>query len=536
MAVSIVDQNTTFNNQSYKVKIFLDNGTQQFQINPNAIVSLGFEETLADWVTRGTMTIYYSFEAMEIAPQPGELGQSPTYSFRNDGNDILNVQITPIINPDASPGANANANLTLDPIHWKLNYQFSIYDTEDIDLPPGAQNAPSAVTKAKKFYFHDYWYQLMLTDYMEFSTSLTTRGSEQIASYPISSIPDTARAVPTGYAMQEIIKKSLIEHAGLPNSILGSEDNWEEGSSRIFYTAPAPCSASESLAHVYERHVSSLSTKDFINDFAILTKERGPGENDIGQLILRPVSKFFEKAGSSEPGDYQIEHFYVQEYAPENIPPGVIRVPTAARNDMQKDTKLGAYSLISSYRFVDISPDTNAQKFRTKSVHSVDFKNRALYVEYTQSKAETARDFIQQKYISQVAKTGNSNDLFLVTLDSRKRQRNIEPVFSLYGGAEPDDLIDRQVDGLQKLLRTGLFLNSCINFRVLGSTNRETGRFIAIDRISGIPDSPFNDKFYGQWFVINVRHIFEAGIYYNEITAVKTHRFKGVGGTFTDTI
>lgn len=537
---NITENTVVYNDQEYNAKIYLDNGSVQIPINTNAIVNLTIEETLADWVTRGVLSLYSAFELFEKKPDLPHSRLQPIdiFQFRNDGNDILRFELIPKLfdsGLNSSPRSRPT-NLQMDKVHWKLNYEFSIYDVEDVDHPPGAQNAAAPSIKIKKLYFYDRWHQLMLTDFMEFSTALTQRGSQQIAGYPISSIPDTARAVPTGYAIKEIFKKCLIENAGIGLSENIISNDWDEGSSSIFFTAPASYTASDSLKYIYDRHVSEVGSPANTYDFSILTKEKGPTENDIGSLVLRPVSKFFEEAGTTQPKKFQIEHFYVQEYGEPISTPGINKVPKTEGNDLQIDTKLGSYSYITNYRFVDIAPSTNFENFRTKSVHSIDFLNRALFVEYQTNKAETARDFISNKYNSQVSTIASGKDNFLITLDNRKRSRNIEPTFSLYGGNLFIDSLNRQADGLQKLLRTGLFLNACIHFRVLGSTNRETGRFIAIDRASSITDSPFNDKFYGQWFTINIRHIFENNIYYNEITAIKTHRFQKSSVNLNNTI
>jgi hypothetical protein len=50
-----------------------------------------------------------------------------------------------------------------------------------------------------------------------------------------------------------------------------------------------------------------------------------------------------------------------------------------------------------------------------------------------------------------------------------------------------------------------------------------------------VDSGDFQDKFYGQWFVINVRHVFESELYYNEITAVKLHRFDSLQNKFPGT-
>jgi hypothetical protein len=544
--MSIVTQAAKFNEQEYDVKIYLDNGagasdSRKFQINPNAIVALNIEDTLADWVVRGNITIYYDFNITEntSTTTPGELGLIPSYIFRNDGNDVLYINIFPRLDGLGAP---------IDRKHWELVYRFSIYDMEDIDQPPGAQNAASATIKCKKLYFWDQWYQKMITNTLEYSTAYD---NEKTASaLRPTSIPDYLRSKPTGVAMKEVISKALGDiglNIPYQDAVVGTlvggpqQGDWEDGKTNIFYTAPATNNAYQTLMDIYERHVSTANSGEVLHDHSILYKERGPNEGDPGYFALKPISNFFEKAGktANSPGEYQIEHFFVQDYTSDGTP-GAVRAPYLANQNMQKDTKLANYSLITNYRFVDIPGFTNATQFRTKAVHSVDFTKRTFNIEYFQNSVLNARKLMVDKYINEVFTSGEDREsLFLLTLEKSKKGQNIEPVFSLYGdNNEEKDVIQsaikRQSDGLHKLLQTGIFQNACIHFRCLGSTNREPGRFIAIDKNEGIEDTTFNNKFYGQWFIINVRHMFEAGMYYNEITAIKVHRFKGLEQGFTD--
>ena len=532
---------TKFNEQEYEYEIYLDSGfgeteTRRFSINPNAIVNLNIEETLADWVTKGTLTVFDSFDGLENTPSStGILGEGPRFIFRNDGNDILYIKLHPKLD---------KIGLEIDPVHWDLVYKFAIYDVEDIDQPPGAQGAASASTKCKKFYFWDHLYQKMITNTIEYSTAYNSS--------------DINRGLPTGIAMKEIIDQTLrpyqFEYIGNWQNLVGGENNsnWDTGASNIFYTAPASNTAYDCLMDIYSRHISTAkySKRPTVagprgskqgssdNDFCVLLKERGPNPGDEGFFCLRPMSNFFEKAGKNDPGEFQIERFYIQDYAPEpSKKPGLKYSPQLQQQNLQRDTVLGQYSQITSYRFVDISPFINATEFCNKPVYSFDFLTRTMNVNFSQNSAKTARAFMTKKYINQLRTDRDADEkIFLLTLDESKENRNVRPVYSLYGEDDENGALARQADGLQKLLKTGVFQNACISFRVLGSTNREPGRFIAIDKEYGIQDSSFNNKFFGQWFVINVRHIFEAGIYYNEITAVKLHRFKPLDVNIPGTI
>jgi len=524
---------TRFNEQEFEYEIYFDNseGVNTFKINSSAIVNLNIEDTLADWVIRGTLTIFYNFESIENKPNnPGELGDSGNnFIFKNDGSDTIYIRLFPRLDK--------LENLEVDRKHWELVFKCTIYDVEDIAAPPGAQNATSTVTKCKKFYFWDRLYQRMISNKMEYSTGLSNHPDI-----------DSNRAIPTGAAMKEILEQSLIQNENLffdlPYStslIGGTDDIWDNGESKIFYTAPTNTTAYESLMYIYSWHVSSNKKrlvaptsgprggkflKNGLNDFCILQKERGPKEGDEGYFTLRPVSEYFKKAGTTTPGEFQIEHFYIQGYTPEvpNVNPEI--APINKDQNLQVDTKLGSYSLITQYTFVDISPFTNTTDFCSYVVNSFDFNKRTFNIEFEQNSVEAVQKFIASEYISNVRTAGrvDKESLFLLNLDKYKQNnKNIKHVYSLDG--DQSHVVDRQAFGLQKLLQTGLFQNACINFRIPGSTNREPGRFIAIDKQEGVDENAFNYKFYGQWFVINVRHIFEAGTYINDITAVKLHRF-----------
>jgi hypothetical protein len=554
-------QNTKYNELEYEVEIYIDSGgssDSRFIINPNSIVSLNIENTLADWVTKGSLSVYYSHETMENPSKTaGALGQplNSYYFFRNDGNDILSVRIFPNLKK-----LTQLQKLNVDRVHWELVYKFAIYDVEDIDNPPGATNMAKTNTKCKKFYFWDRCYQRMITNTMEYSTALSDKassGSGRTSSTQIGAgqvLGDNFRSIYTGEAMKEVIEKALlkdnpfIDFTTTKNNLVGGgkNDSWEKGDSKIFYTAPATATAYDSLMTIYNRHVSSekISSRPersaprggtrgpSVHDFAILTKERGPNIGNEGYFALRPLSQYYKKAGRNEPGEYSIERFFISGVT-SNDKPGAKIAPKSSSQNLQKDTKLGDYSMIKSYRFVDISPLVNSTQFCTRSVCSFDFSSRTYHVEFQNNSVLKAREFMSKKYIDNLFRhKGLEEELFLLTLEQSKQGRNIKPVFSLAG----ENKISRQADGFHKILKTGIFQNTCIHFRVYGSTNREVGRFIIIDKEQTVEDNAFNTKFYGQWFIINVQHIFEGGLYFNDITAVKINRVKPFDAAFAATI
>lgn len=546
---------TKYNQVEYEVELWLDNSggnsiNQRVPINPNSVVNLTIDDILVNWAAQGTLTIMHYPESAP-ANQGNGYGQTVqtgrgNYVFRNDGLDLLRVRMIPKLNP-----SNNKSYSTSDRMFWTLSFLFSIYDREEIDMPQGAQNAAGNSVKALKLYFWDCWYQRLNTRVVQYSTGLSTEAAQD----PTLD-NGTQGVLRTGKAIKEIIDLGLSEGGvqgalgGYLDSSVGSGfglnypptadigEDFDIGAANIFYTAPAFATAYDSLQYIYDKHVSTASIassptgpqpprggRPFSNqvfDFCILRKEKGPTETDVGVLTLKPISSYFQKAGNSQtgPGEYQIEHFFLQSYAADSAGK-LYRAPKGDGSSDTVDITSPGYSYIQNYRFVDIAAITNSQEFCNRPIYSFDYKNRVYNIEYNNNSVMTARKFITDKYIKELYKSGEGEELFLINLEEEKKDLNFKPTFSNDG----DNPNIRQSFGLQKLLKIGVFQNACINFRTLGLPFRDSGKFIAIDKIDGVDSGEFEDKFYGQWFIIDIKHIFESEIYYNDITAIKVHRF-----------
>ena len=565
--------NTKYNHLRHNVEIYLDNSNSEselrrFPINPNAIVNLTIESDLSDWVTRGNMTFLYTPNAIldgkdektgnnanaipsisrkiadpsvftdkqnnqNLNQASNTPEQNGSYVFRCDGNDLLKIKITPAADDSSNltkSGSSKYAGYEIDETDkfWSLTYLFSISDIEDIDNMPGAAGAAAADIKCLKVYFHDLRFQKMNSNLLEYSTALS-----ELA--PKTSYKEIDNSIPTGMILKEIIEKSTKDLNLNIKQIVGEGEEWEEGAAKMFYTAPAYVTAYDALNYVYSFH-SSTEQLNEIHDHSILTIEKGPTPNDFGYFTLRPLSWYFKQAGNTAdaPGPLQIEHMYVQGYADQkNNPNKKKRGPTSDGNP-KVDIKSAKHNLVSNFRFVDISPTINSNVFRTRPVHSFNFSERKFNIEFENHSVTKAREFISKQYIKNVYKNNGADPekLFLITLDKDKKDLSLSPVQSLYG----EDPILRQGNGIQKLIYTGVFQNTCIHFRTLGLPCRQIGRFIAIDRTEGVESSIHNDKLYGQWFIICLKHVFEGEWYYNDITAIKLHRFDKLPLEFIGTV
>lgn len=556
-----------YNELFHKVDLYLDNSgdlnsPKRYHINPGAIVSLVIRDTVNDWVADGELTFLYIPEE-NIKEQQELTGQSSntktkgsvqtaaaangemlaTYEFRGDGFDLLRVMVVP------KSVANTSDDMKIDEedTKWHLSYLFSVSEIEDVNTFPSLDGNASTYLKCLKLKFHDVRYQMLKTTNLEYSTSFPKNKSL---------VPDfnTTIAKELGVLYTGDILKDIFNET-LGNPILGGceefkikdEYEWDKGKSMMFYTSPAQYSALDDVNYVYSHHVSekNLATDGNssqegageINDLCLLHTERPKKYGEIEYLTLTPLMNFFEKAGkeASSPGILQKEHFFVTHLAGENEASvsQTYKAPLGTSMSENVDIKTAKYGQITSYSFVDMSALTNSELFRTTPVYSIDIGKRQFNTEFNNNNIKKVRNVISKSYISKLYKTPiNEEDLFLPILHESKQKYNIFPTFSL-NGTNPTA---RQKNGLHMLLYTGLFQNACVCFKTLGLTWRESGTFIGIDRIQGSDNTDYANKLFGQWFVVRVDHVFEAGSYINIIYAVKMHRFNKLNAQFAKKI
>jgi hypothetical protein len=510
------------NGHMYEIQIFITNGEKIYGIAPTAIVALSIEDTIANWVSQGTLTIYNFNEIIE----------QNNYSFRNDGEDLLRIRILPRdLNIKGLPALNINSNRQL----WEINQLFSIYNIEDIPMETQGGSDSKTYKKLKKLYFWDLRYQIMQTKNIEYSTALSPDAPINTATYrqdTTSLPPDEDRSIPTGIAIKEIIKTSLDNNPILSKTGLDTnepEKYWDIGGRTIFYTSGAAENCFGDLEALKGYHISSTFLEPGVPDFSLLSTQRS--SDGLSFFTLTPFSKIFSRAGAGtdQPGEDQIEHFYLHADAREESQQGITmyRAPKNSNFNSTRDITLRDFSFITSYELSDISPAVNASNFISYSVHSFDFKNKQFNIESGNHSYTLAQKLFQEKYISQLYKNGKSSgNNFLLDIQNNSKIKNysVMPVFNKEGDPTKPEV--RATSGMYRLLHTGLFQNTCINFTVPGLTLRQSGKFIGIDRPEGSLDNSFDDKLCGQWFVINVLHTITNGAYYNNITAIKIHRHK----------
>jgi hypothetical protein len=561
-----------YNELFYDVDLYLDNSgvlpnadnTKRYFINPSAVLNLNISDTVNDWVADGSISIMYlpedapNFEASKTgnpastftnaAKQNGAALKS--YQFRGDGYDLLRVGLV----PKTASTSGGQKSATEGQIHingnnpnWYLSYLLSIYEVEDFTRRVPSIDGPlSTYMKCVKLYFRDVRYQILRTTNLEYSTALSKSAIvDQSLDNGYIDSQGTPRVITTGQALNEVFNKALADttlQTGCAKfAVSSSPATWDNGGSKIFYTSPADWNANDDVQYIYSHHVSSTTIGQGINDLCLLHTNRALTPGDVEQICLTPLAQFFQKAGkdSSSPGPLQLEHFFTTSQTDEK-PPAVNMLYKAPMSqdsgsgDASKivDLKTAKYGQIISFSFVDMSADVNSTALITTPVYSVNIGSRTFNTQFSNNDVVTAKNTIATAYIDQLYKTGDSTELFLPTLHSTKKSLNIFPVFSLNG----DSAITRQKNGILNLINTGVFQNACICFKTLGLSLRKSGTFIGIDKSGGSPNDDYNNKLYGQYFVVKVDHIFEAGAYVNQIYAIKLHRFAAPSVAFGSTL
>lgn len=533
-----------YNQLEHEVDLYLDNSgtfagspSNRFYINPAAILGLSITDTVTNWAADGTLSFMYLPEKagvrkLENAGQTkstiikGAIDNAETlrnYQFRGDGFDLLRVMIAPKSRPN---GKNVDASNVIkvdkSDTKWVLSYLFSIYDVQDVNDIPNLKGPAAPYLKCLKLSFHDVRYQLLATSNIEYSTAEKSQSED--------------RTIMTSTAMAEIINKAIAdEEKGGCEEFKINENipTWDNSKSYIFYTSPAGYSALDDLNYVYANNVSQSDVKTTqglpLNDLALLHTDRPETYGQLEPLVLTPLSELFKKAGKEQtsPGELQKEHFFITAHTSQEADKGTMlfRAPMGG-NEKNIDVKTFKYGQIISYGFVDMSPDFNSNSFRSTPVYSVDIGKRVFNVEFKGNDIIATKDAIAETYIEELYKQGPSKNLFLPTIHKTKKDWNIFPTFSLNGEDSENGKVLRQKNAFHTLIYSGLFQNACIAFKTLGSTLRESGTFIGIDRTQGCEDNSYNNKLCGQWFVVKVDHIFEAGAYMNRIYAIKIHRYK----------
>jgi hypothetical protein len=447
--------------------------------------------------TEGFITISNQGEGLEndefkndtIGSAGDTLLNGDYYLLRNDGRDTIQIQIAPL---------DENGDLSLPSDVWLFDYTFVIRDVEDL-------KSPNNDLKAKRFYFWDANYQLM-REYI--STFSTAKYSQELNGIDPKIATNEQRQIYTGTAIQKcLIENNIIDYT------LDSE--FDRGSTKIFYTSPGSASVYDDIEYIMKYHLGQNN-----NDLCILNYDRA-----TSQLRLQPLSWFFQQAGQTTPGPFQLEHLFLETTAgTEQVKLWNSPMGEDSSSNRTNEINLGESSKIWSYQFADMAGFDSSKLIVTHPTYNYDFKEKKYRLFMKNNNINNFINVFKNQY-TKVLCGKNGGGVPLFTMNNTKT-KNIGVHIDYTHQTDP---IFRSNFGLKQLLYSGVFLNECVNFWLPGSSHRIPGRFYAIDKMQG-SSGKFASKFLGQWLGVEVKHIFTPdNNYFNSVTAIKTHAYEDLG-------
>jgi len=518
-----------YNGKKYSVQYYLcnvdDYGVVQnyFNLSARAILKLGIVDDIDQWYNEGEITLISSFDIMDKVGDAAyqtaktlELANAESlkvnrFQFLNNGRDVFRMYLIPVDDRGA---------FQYDPKVWAMCYEFGIYNIEDIMAGEGYGNTTSQYVKAKRLMLREWSYHQM-----QFKNILYTSAEcpEAVEDTRYSSKDETGKlmksAAFTGDILKDLITRFPINsiELGPVNGSMVDVTRWDKGASQIFYTTNIDTDRAEAMDDVFRRHVSEKAMNG-MSDRCIFSLERDkPQTHPLGYFTLRSAQDFFNDAATK---------LYKEVFFLSNNPTkiGDSKTPFISPTPPLADGTITnpVASVITQYEFVDIAPFINTELCGPRIVHSFDFRDRKLRVEYENNTPDTVSAFVVDNYLKKLKTigAGKGEDLLLVNTPKTLKENHTT---SLQMGDSPSC---RAPEGYLTLLKNTIFQNTCIRFIVPGMTCRATGTFFTIDPVNKYPDTDFYNKFFGQWFILRLSHFFEQDKYYNEILAVRIHKLK----------
>jgi hypothetical protein len=494
--------NVIINNTEYDFNVILINPEgRYFVFRPEAIKDLTIFDTINQYSSNGYMIFDNSYDFLErpaIFPNTADPMEAQnvktSYAFRGDSRDILRIQITPRLNPN-------NANPENDEkikVWFTINHEFAIYNMEDV-----IQEAPDS--KLRKIYFYDIYQQILSEKNVQFSTA-------DIAPNVTPDSTDAQRSVKTGVALKALLNKTFPKSEGFNLQFI----DFDEGSTDLFFTAPADYKAEDCLQYILERHVSSAANN---YDACLLKIGRYPRDwsfMSIKQMFDQAYTKG-QQADSG--GPLFIERLILGGSGDDTINPNlqvtISRSPAISLYFADNNT-------IENFSFLPPAGEHTQKLITSKLVHSHRKDEKVFYIDSERNDFENTLKAYYDNYVKSMKGANDKPVSNLVSNRIRKQRQNVYNIFST-SEASPDQ---RLGVGRSKTLRDSIYHNRALTFRVKGATYRQAGLFISIDRNNSLTDCAFDDKLLGIYIIIDVRHTFIGNNYYNDLLCVKSYNFR----------
>jgi len=533
------------NYYAFQITLISINGpteTRGQNIKPSAVKTLYIEDTYNNFYQEGYIIIDNSYDAIERDVIAGSSPSDPQYYsgagvnsgnnknlgflFKGESRDILRIDIMPKLDE-----ANADDTGSEDQQRFfRMTYDFAIYNSEEIlgDKPD---------QKFKKLSFWDLTYQLMTEKNVSFTTSDYINYSDP------TQLDNGDRAIPTGIAIRELIKATFPENDGYSISIAEDTDTtvttqpvelapgttqadyqntlWDVGGSNIFFSAPAKFKAIDSLQYLLDRHVSNADSEF---DQCFLHLNRYPREFQFTS-VKQNFSRAYDKQ-RDVPGGAYLETMKIGGVTQEDGKPFYDHAYTPAGALYME--RIGT---IQSFSFDNMPGLHSQQEAVSRFVHSYNYDNKQFNIDALRNSIEEGMRVYKKNYVDCLISC-NEFPPYPNFAPGQYRSTNINIDNTFSTSNESAD--QRLAFGRNRFLYASILMNNLISFRVPGSTHRQAGNFIGIDRDGAMIASKFDDKLLGIYIIVKVSHTFNDGEYFNNLHCIKTYNFNKLENTNAD--
>lgn len=513
------------NNMKYLYYVFLVNANGNYvQLTPEGVKFLEIDDSILEYSLSGTIIIQNDNEMIErssylklLEEAVGEGNDDLNYTdffFRNDCRDYLYIYIQPDLENPYDMGKDIE---TIDPQNFTLRGVYSIISNEDIvqDTSPGA--------KLKKLRFVDNQIEMLREKNISFSTS------NYVDSNNIEDLDDQNRELFTGDAIKLVLKEGLemgskgeTDHSDLVYYDTGA---WNLGTSAIFYSSPGEHNVLDDLEYLLERHTSSLPPFDF----CILRKNR---YTKLWSLIS--MKSIFDNAvlqtESSSSGGLLHNELIVLGNTTEDSQQGTKkhkqRTPLTSVNNISYTD----YSSVDNYNFQNMFGIDAQTRLTTTAVHSYQLDNKQFQIDLTNNSADECFNVYYDTYVRGASNnpyplfvSDNKNDIYsnIFLNDLRRNNINMKNTFSI-NDKEPDQRLGQ---GRNKFLQDAIYLNNKVELTLKGMTFRESAKFFSFERAADFVDGRVDDKIFGTYLTVMVKHTFVGEVYTNKLLGAKTYLF-----------
>jgi hypothetical protein len=491
----------------------LDRPVLQY-VKPTAIKSLILTDNFNNIFHKGTIVVDNKSDFIERADPSKD---DKPFLFKGEARDIIHIDIMPLLNGDNLSDMGDEARQSV----FRMGFDFVIYNSEEI---PG--DKPS--DKYRRLHFHDFYYQLLSEKNIQFTTA------NYLQTPDVTSLDDTDRGIPSGLAIQGLLGEALPEAdhypiyissfdgTGAPKAIVpitpstignanaasSNNKNWDVGGTNIFYSTPAEFKAMDSVKYILNRHVSNVDSNF---DQCFLRMERYPRA-----MSLKSLKQYFDQAVKGvESKELYLETLRIG--GNDNDDAKDFSGHTFTPTDGLYFARIGT---IKAYSFDNLAGLYSQLELVANFVHSYDYGSKQFNIDISRNSLKESMLTYKANYVDQMlggASDGPYSNFAPGTI--RSTNININNNFSVVN----TDANARLAYGRNRFLYAATITNSIISFRVKGSTHRQAGRFIGVDRDGAMATSELDDKLLGVYFILEVKHIFEGNNYWNDLHCIKTY-------------